>query len=264
VKKVPAGPAAPPRSALMAFWDKHGNRILLGVTVLLLLWALFRYRENAAERATVVAWENLHAAQEKVKQFRSPDLMRLPPEQIMQEARSLESGADSALDAVITDRDQSKLLSQALTTRGDLYWTLANLPEPQEAATQPALKLNKPSSAYLEKSQEAYKAAIAANTDPVSVLSAKFGLAAVYENKKDWDAAKKLYDEIERDATNFPSLKTVATVRVGILDNLRRPLYVSASAQPVAATLPTTSATQPTTMPIAVERPATTQSGEVK
>lgn len=240
--KVKAVPPGPPKSGAASFWEKYGNRLLLGLTVVALLYALVQYRRGATLRAAESASESLTAARQKVAQFRSMDLLRLPPEQVVSEANSLEGTAAPALDSVINDSEQSKLHGQAYVTRGDMYWTLANLPEAPGASTQPSLRIGKSKADYLTAAENAYRRATEQKADPISATVAQFGLGAVAENRGQWDEAKKVYDAIAADANVMSSFKNLATFRAAQVQDLRNPLFITAATQPSVTTAPTTAA----------------------
>jgi len=86
-------------------------------------------------------------------------------------------------------------------------------------------------------------------------VTARFGLAAVAENRGQWDAAKTIYDTVAADPAAMASIKSLAIVRAAQVDQLRRPLYVSPTTAPstVPTTVPTTNpapSTAPTTGPV--------------
>jgi hypothetical protein len=232
VKQVPPGP---PKSGVMAFWERHGNRILLAVTVLALLYALVQYRRAATRRADESAWDNLNTARQRVQEFHSMDILRLPPDQIVQDAATIEGNVGPALDSIINDADQSKLVGPALVTRGDLYWTLANLPEAPGATTRPSLRLPASDAEYLKRSEDAYTKALSLPYDPFVTTNARFGLAAVAENRGQWDEAAKYYDAITGDAKAIESSKTLAGFRRAQLADLRLPLFTTPATAPSTA-----------------------------
>ncbi|HEV7301339.1 MAG TPA: hypothetical protein VGN72_18395 [Tepidisphaeraceae bacterium] len=251
--------AAPEKSGLMVFWDKYANRILMGLTFLVVLYLLIQYRTGAERRATAASWDNLAAAREKVAQFRSmEDMMRLPPDQIMREAVSLEQSAVPALDAILDDGGQTKLHAQAWVTRGDLFWTLANLPTLPAAATQPALQPSRTPTEYLTTAEAAYQKAVDATEDTVSALAGRFGLAAVAENRGNWDEAKQQYQAIVNAPAVLPSMKTLAESRLAQVDELRKPLFTSPTTAPATATTVPAAAASATTLPAAAAASPTT------
>ncbi len=239
VKRVESGP---PSSGVAAFWEKYGSRLLLGLTVIALLYALIQYRRGATLRATETASENLSLARQQLDRFRNRGPWAAP-EQTIQEAASLEGAIVPVLESVAGDAEQSKLLGQAMVARGDLYWMLANLPDYPPAATQPSLQLPKTKVEYLTSAESAYKRAATQTQDPLSATVAKFGLAAVAENRGQWDEAKKTYDAITADDKTLESFKNMAKFRGEQLELLRNPLFISPATQPVALS------TQPTTAP---------------
>src|SRR5690606_3349199 len=130
---------------------------------------------------------------------------------------SLESSALPALDSVINDPSQGKLHAQALVTRGDLYWTLANLPPAPGAATQPTLRIAKTAAQYLTLAENAYQRASDQKADPISAAVARLGLAAIAENRGQWEEARAIYEGLAGDETVLPSLKDQATFRAALV-----------------------------------------------
>jgi hypothetical protein len=247
-RKAPSAAQAagqPARSGLILFWERHGNRILLGLTFLALLYALIQYRRSAERRAMESSWDGLEAARRQVAQFRSLDIGRMPPDQIVAEAIGVEGRTMPTLDSIAADDGHPSVATQALVTRGDLYWTLANLPTLSTGpTTQPAPRPGKTTEEYLALAEGSYKRAIQLNGDPVSVNVARLGLAAIAENRGQWDEAKKIYDALTADANASQAIKTMATFRGRQLEELRRPLFTTPATQAVATTMP---ATAPTT-----------------
>lgn len=244
-RNASAAPAQPVKSGLLVFWERNGNRILLGLTLLALLYAAFQYRRTAERRALESSWDGLEAARMQVGRFRSLDIGRMPPEQIVAEAVGVEGRVTPALDAIADDTDHPKVATQALVARGDLYWTLANLPALATVpTTQPAPRPSKTPEEYLSRAEGSYKRAVQLNGDAVSVGAARMGIAAIAENRGQWDEAKKIYDTLAADTKVAAAVQTLAKGRSAILEQIRRPLFTTPATQPVVATtLPTTGPT---------------------
>jgi len=240
--------AAPPPSGLKVFFDRHGNKILLGVTLALLLVVLIRFRIQSAAAATERAAANLSAARQALSDFKGRPYWQFPVEQYANDRRSIASAVEDATAGVLADSDDPKLRAEALLIRGDANWLLANQPELPGAATQPALALDRPADAYLRAAAEAYEQVVSRHADlPIAANAARASLAAVAENRGEWDAARKQYDAVLADAAAPKGIKDLATAKLKVLDQLRQPMYLSpATAPSFVPFLPPSPTTLPT------------------
>src|SRR5439155_1557079 len=84
----------------------------------------------------------------------------------------------------------------------ELARQLETLPEKLQplpgATTQPTLKLPRSSEEYLKSAADAYGDVVQRYANlPVPWVTAQFGLAAIAENRHDWEKAKQIYVEIQ-------------------------------------------------------------------
>jgi hypothetical protein len=87
-------------------------------------------------------------------------------------------------------------------------------------------------------------------------VEARFGLAAVAENRKEWDNASKLYQQILDDPRADSSLKMLAARRKDDLAQIQQPIWIGVPAtMPAVAVEPTTAAPQATPAPTTQESP---------
>ncbi len=229
----------------------HFGKILLGLLVLILVVMLIRQRMVASQTSGLEAMEGLNEARRLVSQLPSLDFTEPDAPKRAAERRRATSQAEGLIEQVIaqtSDPDDSALRAEAYVLRGDLYWTLANLPEVPGATTQPALLSPRKPDDYLKDAAEAYQQVL--RTYPqrtTSAVTAMFGLAAIAENRGDWDGARAQYEALARQP-NVPEVtKTLATQRMEYLSRLQEPLYTgTVTSQP--STQP---ATQPSTEPSA-------------
>ena len=97
----------------------------------------------------------------------------------------------------------------------------------------------KPPAAYLDDAEQAYTEILRSYTNEKEVAaSALLGLAAIAENRRNFDVAGEWYDKVVADASLRQAYRDIAAGRKRMLADLRKP-YVLASTQP----------TQPTSMP---------------
>jgi hypothetical protein len=264
-KVITAPPAGP--SPVRDYFQKHGNKILLAITVVLLLVFLIRFRLNAARQATEQAAANLAVARQSLSQLQSADSFRMLPEQIANVRRSAYDGIEEAVNAALRDSDDSKVRAAALLLRGDANWTLANASELPGATTQPSLALPLPAADYLKTAEDAYNTIVTQHADqPVVANAARFGLAAIAENQGAWDVAQKQYDAVVA-ATDAPkSLKDLAGQKLKVLAEIRNPIWVQPATAPAATqsgvpflepatTAPAVAAPAPTTAPATIPAP---------
>jgi hypothetical protein len=125
------------------------------------------------------------------------------------------------------------MIAEARLVQGDLNWHLANLPDFPGATTRPELALPKPDEQYLNAAADAYRAVLNGPTPPVeSATSARLGLAAVHENRREWDKAKEQYQKVVDDTAAPKPLKDLAAQALSRLETLRRtPLMVPPTTQ---------------------------------
>jgi len=239
------------------FWNRHGNKVLIVITIAALSYALFTFRRNTSESARINAETNLATARELLVNLRSPQLFAIRPEDYANIRRDVLREGTTRMGEVLTQSSDPNYRSQALILQGDLYYTVAMLPEMEESTTRPALKLEQTSDQLLESARTSYQDVVDRFADKKQAFgSAKLGLAAIAENTAKFDDAKVIYQAISDDATLSTSVRNVAKQRLAILPNLSRPMRLAKSSTQPAAT-PTTNpdtttiapATLPTTAP---------------
>src|SRR5262245_39868629 len=105
----------------------YADRILLVVVLILLVIVLIRWRVNAAATRAAQITDNLAAAKTSLKQL---EQIRMggAPDQVASFRSRVISEVNDAIEQVANNSSSSDaaLQAQALVTRGDLYWTLAN------------------------------------------------------------------------------------------------------------------------------------------
>ncbi|HZZ43357.1 MAG TPA: hypothetical protein VFE58_10500 [Tepidisphaeraceae bacterium] len=222
------------------YFKIYGTRITLGVVVVVAVVLLVNYRLRAKREDLAVSQQGVAEAREAVMQLGSPNLMG-PPEQVAVRRRELFSNAMQAMDRVNERSEDSKLLAQAAVLRGDLYWTLANLPALPGATTRESLQVEPKADVALQQAESAYRRVLDTYADEkLPAMTARFGLAAVAENEGKWQDARRQYDAINGDAKIEAVYKTEAKIRLQVLAQLEKGVYL---AQAAATTEPASSAT---------------------
>lgn len=221
------------------FFRVHGSKVLLVVILGLLAAILLYNRSKRNQEQLQVGWTNITQARAFISNLGQLPRQPLPPTEQLNARKQMIEGASNALLA-ITDVDNRQIAAAAYLTRGDLYWTAANLPELPEATTRPTLKMDVPASEYLTRAQEAWQKVVNNFADqPQIVTNAKFGLAAIAENNSQWDVAAKLFQDIKADPKTIATFVNLADAQLQRLEMIRTPLYMAPATQP-ASTQPTT------------------------
>lgn len=233
------------------FLREHGSKVLLGIIVILLIAILIHTRSRRNKEELDAGWANITAARNAIERLGALPSQVTSPTTLVDLRRQMIENASSALSSVV-GAGNKQLAAEAYLLRGDLNWTLANTPDIPEAATRPALKLEGSSEDYLRQAEEAYNKVVRVyGEQQLSAMNARFGLAAIAENKRDFKTARSIYQEIKGDPKTVPSYKTLAEVRLGMLDIVETPVYIVPTSQPVAAAPATVAApaAAPTTAP---------------
>jgi hypothetical protein len=212
------------------FWQQSGGKFLLGLIVVLLIIVLIQYRMRAGREGVAQATEQLALARGYVDQLQNDAAqmawMFAPPHEVTQRRKLALSEANSAIDSALRLSDERRIEAEAMLTRGDLNWAAASLPQVPGAATQPALQM-KPSKEYLATAAEAYQTVTNNYSDITHAdIAARFGLAAIHEQRGEWDQAKQIYAKIAADAGKLAAYKQLADARMTAVDMLRNPVIV--------------------------------------
>lgn len=179
------------------YWKQYGGRIMLAVTVVAVVALLVSFKMRSSREGKAQAQVALTTARERVAQLGHP-MMTLNPRQ--EQALARKDAISTVTDAIRQVNELSndrKMLAEAATTEGDFYWTLANLPALPGAATQPSLELDVKPEAALSQAEAAYQSVLNTYSDQkMPVITARFGLAAIAENRGKWSEAKAQYEAI--------------------------------------------------------------------
>lgn len=242
---------------LPGLWRRHGNKVLIVLTaVLLIFWAVRYKRQQAAVRAeqTRQALANAWAGVGQVSQ-----LANLPISgEMLKMRQNTENEVNQAVALVTDDTDApAGQVAWAWLARGQMYWDLAHAPAPEpkattqpttqsttQAATAPASQpAEKSADEYLTLSSNAFNQVV--NNFPketTAVTIARYGLAAIAEEKRDFAEARKQYQAISA-TENFltpttspsnPVAKSMAESRLEMLNKLEKPTLLLPATQPVA------------------------------
>jgi hypothetical protein len=235
----------------------YADRILLVVVLILMVVVLIRWRMNANATRAVQLGNDLATAKGAVQQLANIDPMG-PGEQLATIRGQKIDEVNQAIDNIANNSSSvdPAIQAQALVTKADLNWALANSPPLRGAATQPMLQLPKSSTEYLDTAADAYQQVLKSYPDQKdAVLSSEFGLAAIEENRHNWDGATKYYEQIKSSDVE-PMYKDLADARIKSLPDLKEPLLIGTLTTKPAGMTPLVFA--PTSQP-ATTQPTTTQ-----
>jgi hypothetical protein len=248
-EELPKKPLSPPLEGWLGFLQQNASRILLALTLIVLAALIFRYRSATAEQRASAAKLAGARARTDLQELKddllsataSPELLAARRDQLTAQiiANLTEALADSAESDVT-------LRADAYTTRGDLYWTLANSPVFPEAATRPSLATRDSPDTLLGEAEADYQHVIDAY--PSQMLDwgiAQMGLAAIAENRRNWDEATKRYEQVQSRPDAPDLFKTTAEIHLGLLERMKQPIWVgpypaTTTASAIATTAPTT------------------------
>jgi hypothetical protein len=252
------------------------GRIVAIVALVLVIAIVIRMRIVGAERSYAEGADHLAIATQMMT-----DLKNVVPNpsldaKFFDTVQRTAEEANRQLDLVSSNAGDAKLLAQAAVMRGDLNFQMANLPVPApttQSSTQPAIVLRQSREEYLSAASSAYQEVIDKYGDqPLNVMSAHFGLAAIMENRSQWDEAAQHYKEVLLNQESGPGFKHFAQMRIMDLSTLNRPLLLRDSATPplipttkpakedaagASKASPSTVTTQATSKPVTT-KPATT------
>jgi hypothetical protein len=237
------------------FRRKWAGRAALIIAILLAIAAIIYNRISSAHASTAQAVERLADAAVVVTEIRTASPGSIDPIDVrfMNRIKSESDRAKSSLDEIPALTSEPSLLAQAAVLRGDLNLALAQIPRIPGATTQPALELPESRETYSSNADHAYKEVLSKYADqPVYATAAHFGLAALAENKYDWQDAINHYQAImASDASSM--FKLAAQNHLKLLDQIRQPALL-VPGPTTALITPTTqpafpSATQPATRP---------------
>ena len=222
------------------FFRQHGSKLLLGIIIVLLATILIYQRSRKGEEQLQVGWSSISTARTLIGELSTSVASRDTAVNQYGMRQQIIANVNNNLNSILHSSDR-QLAAEAHLLRGDLSWTLANLPDIPGAATQPTLKMSSSAEEYLKLAEESYRRVLNNYSDQSnSVISAQLGLAAVAENRHDWDAAGKIYNTIKADPNILAAYKTLAEKRLEAMEVIRQPVYLSPTTQPAPASQPTT------------------------
>jgi tetratricopeptide (TPR) repeat protein len=244
---------------LFSFQDyarEYGPRVALGLAIAVLVVVLIFQRASRSRQMAAKVQNDLSFAREQIDRLSHAQLdfmgnLSVRPADVASVPKLLRDMKDETSD--------KKLLAEVLVAQGDYAWAMANFPNLPGATTNPSLRPEKDRGDLLKDAQAAYQAVLDQYSDQVmAVVAARFGLAAVAEQGRNWDEAKKQYETIKQMEKASDAFKTVASRKLERLEEIRQPVLVGQVPEKFEFPLPP-STTQASTQPATQAAAATTQ-----
>jgi len=244
------------------YFTKNLNLILLLITLGLLVWVVLNYRARAREQNELLLSEGLGSARNMLAQLESslsqgvmlesnrlrmleaqrtlananvanaqpPDMKPLfDAQQQNNESRlTMARGIEQSIESVLASSPSPAQQAVALVTRADLHWHMANLPAGFTSTTRPVEGATTRSSAdYLQLAEDDYRGILKDHADNgTAVMQALFGLAAISENRGEWDKASDWYAKVEADPLAKDFHKKVAVAKRAAIADIRKPVIL--------------------------------------
>lgn len=232
---------------LPQFWALYGNKVLIGLIIVVLIIVLLVNRSASRKASLEHGKQTIVAVQQEISQLQGlrPLLESSAAEGRLKGFTDTTARIESDLNA-IGNTDDPATLAQALLLRGDLNWAIATYPELPEATTRPALALPADRTKALAEAEEMYTRALNAYSDrPLVKSRAALSLAAIAEQKQEWAKAGEFYQQVIDDTSAPDALRTLARKNLESLPSIEKPIYIAPATQPVTATDASVPATQP-------------------
>jgi tetratricopeptide (TPR) repeat protein len=231
---------------------RHGSKILFVILALLVVTFLLRQRITATREASERAAYALNEVRGAIRDLDSAAERVGRPEQLAGILQQVSTSGEEAIRQVLESTDNPALLAEAQLARGDLNWQLATFPDIPGATTRPELQLTRTDEQLLQAAADSYQAVVDNGSAPRgTVVTARLSLAAVAENRGQWDKAREHYQKVIDDTQAPKPLKDLAVQRLQALEEIKNPPLIGRPATDEAepGTRPATSTTPVTTPP---------------
>ncbi|HZN69780.1 MAG TPA: hypothetical protein VFB66_31180 [Tepidisphaeraceae bacterium] len=227
---------------------RHGSKILVVVLIVVAVVFLVRNRITASRQAAEAAAYRLNEVRGAIRDLDSAAERVGRPEQLASILQQVSTSGEEAIRQVLEDTDDPRLIAEAQLARGDLNWQLATFPDIPGATTRPELRTTRSDDQLMEAAATSYQAVLDNPQAPHDTkVTARLSLAAVAENRRQWDKAREHYQKVIDDTQAPKPLKDLAVERLQKLDDIKNPPLIGKPATvPTTATAPATS-TAPST-----------------
>jgi hypothetical protein len=259
---------------LPGFLREYGSRILLAVLfVALVIVLVYQYttgrvvQDERSREALTSARESVDRVRQMIPQLAQMPFLVVPSDAIQKFRDEHVADAQKAIQVALQANDPS-VKADAEVVSGDLDLLRASIPPLPGSDTRPSLNGygDRGREDLLRSAEDAYNRVTSAPLDAnkEAVRNARFGVAAIAEDRAQWDKAKDYYQQIISDPSTPSLFKDMARERQDNLTTLQKPILAAGPASApspflgpdlmsLLATQPSITTTQPSTT-----QPATT------
>ncbi|MEZ0263850.1 MAG: hypothetical protein ACAI43_03915 [Phycisphaerae bacterium] len=199
----------------------YGGRIALGLAIVILVVVLIYQRTTRAKAERAQLPGTLAQARGQIDRLAS--LQLVPKDKEIDEARL-------SIEKVKNDASDDALKAGALAAEGDLNWAIAtypNDPTGSGSTTAPATVTEQERVAAAAAAKTAWQAVVDKYPDQrLAVVTARFGLAALAENSRDWAAARQQYEAVKALPNLAKAHKQMAEGRLAYLELIQKPVLI--------------------------------------
>jgi hypothetical protein len=225
---------------LPEFWRESGSKLMLVVIAILLVVVLVRYWVSSRNDEATRLASDLSLAQMTLTQWRDTpvDVVSRSPEQFDNWRKEMRSQLEKYVSDVLETSKNAAQQAEAKVIRADFNWQTAHFGDPPAATTQPLHQMKETPAELLASAEKDYNDVLAQQASLPSklVARARFGLAAIAEDRGDWPAARTQYDAIVNDPAVATTLKNLARQRLQVLPEIEKPFVLGQPQQPPTAT----------------------------
>jgi predicted negative regulator of RcsB-dependent stress response len=230
------------------YWREYGNKVMLVIIVFLIAYLAVRYYNDKKAREAQNVTDSLATIQSQLGTLDQLDRMYMQTDaaNIADVRQKSTAAANDAINTLLSNSKDPKVLARAYIAQGDLDWKLANLPDPPGATTRPELKISN-RDPLLNEAKSSYAKVLDApyNQNALDVFTARMALAAIAENQGAWDEAKKQYQAV-LDSTSFPvGFKDLAREHLDHLPEIQKAALLVPAPEIPPASSAATQSTQP-------------------
>jgi predicted negative regulator of RcsB-dependent stress response len=230
------------------YWREYGNKVMLVIIVFLIAYLAVRYYNDKKTRQSQDVANSLETIQTQLGTLDQIEQMssRADPTTVAELRQKSTSAVNDAINTLLSNSKDPKVLARANLAQGNLDWHLANMPDPPGATTRPELKINN-RDALLNEAKSSFAKVLEPpyNQSALDIFSARMGLAAIAENQGNWEEARKQYQAILDNPDLPPSFKDVARERLMRLPDIQKAALLAPPPEAPPALPPATRSTQP-------------------
>ncbi|HYE17210.1 MAG TPA: hypothetical protein VEA69_02140 [Tepidisphaeraceae bacterium] len=199
----------------------YGGRIALGLAIVILVIVLIYQRTTKARAERAMLPGTLAQARGQIDRLAS--LQLVPNDKEIEEAKA-------SIEKVKNDASDDALKAGALAAEGDLNWAIAtypNDPTGSGSTTAPAPVTEQQRVATAAAAKAAWQAVVDKYPDQrLAVVTARFGLAALAENSRDWATARQQYEAVLKLPNLAKAHKQMAEGRLAYLELIQKPVLI--------------------------------------